>query len=413
MIVLGAALFSAPAVVVLDDAGSSEALALTAIVGVTAALVAWRIARLVSETDRAREVLAESESRFRAFVQHSSDVVGVVDASGNDHLRQPVGARRVRLRAARAARASHPRVDPSRRRRPSACAPSPRLADRPFESESVEVRCLHADGSWRWAEATCTNQMHEPAVRGVVGNFRDVTERRRIEALGSRETQVLERILSGAPIPETLHILLQAVEEFLGDASATIRLFDAETDDLHRVAAPTLSPAFVEAMDDRLAEQASDAAQAYNSRFEPIIIGDIDDDPRFPAPGRTPAAGENARLPSVLVGADPHARRRAPPGNAGDLRAQRARTVRCRAVDDGTGPQSGQHRARPRRAHPTARSPRTPRHAHRPARTARSRSNGSTSALARLRDGDVHGRSALPRPRPVQGRQRRVRPRHR
>ncbi len=82
MIVLGAALFSAPAVVVLDDAGSSEALALTAIVGVTAALVAWRIARLVSETDRAREVLAESESRFRAFVQHSSDVVGVIDATG-------------------------------------------------------------------------------------------------------------------------------------------------------------------------------------------------------------------------------------------------------------------------------------------------------------------------------------------
>ena len=52
MIVLGAALFSAPAAVVLDDAGSTEALALTAIIGVTAALVAWRIAKLVAETDR-------------------------------------------------------------------------------------------------------------------------------------------------------------------------------------------------------------------------------------------------------------------------------------------------------------------------------------------------------------------------
>ena len=98
------------------------------------------------------------------------------------------------------------------------------LADRPFDSESVELRCRHADGSWRWAETTCTNQMHEPAVRGVVGNFRDVTERRRIETLGARETEVLERILSGAPIPETLHGLLEAVEEFVGDGSATIRL---------------------------------------------------------------------------------------------------------------------------------------------------------------------------------------------
>ena len=96
MIVLGAALFSAPAVVVLDDAGSSEAVALTAIVGVTAALVAWRIAKLVSETDRAREVLAESESRFRAFVQHSSDVVGVDRRRWHHHVRQPFGEGRVR-----------------------------------------------------------------------------------------------------------------------------------------------------------------------------------------------------------------------------------------------------------------------------------------------------------------------------
>ena len=90
MIVLGAALFSAPAVVVLDGKGKGESVALTAIVGVTAALVAWRIARLVSETDRAREVLAESEARFRAFVQHSSDVVGVVDVPE----RSPMSARR-------------------------------------------------------------------------------------------------------------------------------------------------------------------------------------------------------------------------------------------------------------------------------------------------------------------------------
>ena len=281
MIVLGAALFSAPAVVVLDDVGSTEALALTAIVGVTAGLVAWRIAKLVSETDRAREVLAESESRFRAFVQHSSDVVGVIDAAGmityvSPSVQVVFGHEPRSLLGRPVIDLIHPDdID----RAMSAIAS---LADRPFESESIEVRCLHADGSWRWAETTCTNQMHEPAVRGVVGNFRDVTERRRIEALGSQETEVLERILSGAPIPETLHILLEAVEEFLGDASATIRLLDDETGELQRVASPTLSPAFIEAMDVRLAEQASDAAQASNSGFEPIVIGDIENDPRFP-----------------------------------------------------------------------------------------------------------------------------------
>ncbi len=284
MIVLGAALFSAPAVVVLDDAGSTEMLALTAIVGVTAALVAWRIAKLVAETDRAREVLGESEARFRAYVQHSSDVVGVVDVLGmityvSPSVQVVFGFEPGDLLGRPILEMIHPDdVD-----RASEAIAS--LADRPFESATVELRCRHVDGSWRWAETTCTNQMHEPAVRGVVGNFRDVTERRRIEALGARETQVLERILSGAPIPQTLHGLLEAVEDFIGDGSATIRLYDGDAGELHRVAAPTLPAAFIAEMDVRLAEQASDAEHVYNARFEPLIIADIEDNPPFPEMG--------------------------------------------------------------------------------------------------------------------------------
>ena len=201
MIVLGAALFSAPAVVVLDDAGSTEALALTAIIGVTAALVAWRIARLVSETDRAREVLAESEARFRAFVQHSSDVVGVIDVAGTITYVSPSVHVVFGFEPSDLLGRPILESDPSRRHRPSTANAIASLADRPFESESVEVRCRHADGSWRWAEATCTNQMHEPAVRGVVGNFRDVTERRRIETLGVPRDTGARADPRGAPDP--------------------------------------------------------------------------------------------------------------------------------------------------------------------------------------------------------------------
>ncbi len=125
--------------------------------------------------------------------------------------------------------------------------------------------------------------MYEPAVRGIVGNFRDVTERRRTEALGARETDVLERILAGTPVPQTLHQLLEAVEEYLGDVSATIRLFDAETGEVAaRRRRRRSSPAFIDAIDDRLAAQVGDAEEAYNARFEPIIIPDIANDFRFP-----------------------------------------------------------------------------------------------------------------------------------
>ena len=57
MIVLGTALFAAPAVVLLDDSGSSAAVVLAVITGVAALGVAWRITRLVDESNQARVVL--------------------------------------------------------------------------------------------------------------------------------------------------------------------------------------------------------------------------------------------------------------------------------------------------------------------------------------------------------------------
>ena len=216
IVVLAAALFSVPTMVVLDGASSDEAVALTAIIAATAALVAWRIARLVAETNQAREVLGESEARFRALVQHSSDAVAVIDRS------------RVITYVSPAVRAILGYETEEMVGRPVAdfvaagdAAPDQiidRLLSRPYGTECIEVRCAARRRDLALARATCTNQLDEPAVRGIVGNFRDVTDRKRIEHAGLGETRVLELVLRGAPVPETLHVLLETVEEFLGDA---------------------------------------------------------------------------------------------------------------------------------------------------------------------------------------------------
>jgi diguanylate cyclase (GGDEF)-like protein/PAS domain S-box-containing protein len=281
MIVLGAALFSAPAVVILDDASSGEAVALTAIVGITAALVAWRIARLVSETDRAREILAESEARFRAFVQHATDAVGVLDASGAISYVTPsvdeiLGYEPHALIGRKITELVHP-DDVDRVTQTLAD-----LVQHPFEMENIVVRLARADGSWRWIETTCTNQLQDPAVRGIVGNFRDVTERRRAETFASQETQVLELVLHGAPIPEICEALLRAVEEFVGDASASIRLLGNDSAMLETIASATLSSRYVDAIDDSMSVEAGDAEDAHRARFQPVVIPDIERDDRYP-----------------------------------------------------------------------------------------------------------------------------------
>ena len=43
------------------------------------------------------------------------------------------------------------------------------------------LRAGHRDGSCRWLELQVTNMLDDPAVAGIVANFRDVTERKVLE----------------------------------------------------------------------------------------------------------------------------------------------------------------------------------------------------------------------------------------
>ena len=55
------------------------------------------------------------------------------------------------------------------------------LLRKPGRSVRGEFRCQRQDGSWRWIEAVGANLLEDDAVRAIVTNFRDVTERREAE----------------------------------------------------------------------------------------------------------------------------------------------------------------------------------------------------------------------------------------
>jgi PAS domain S-box-containing protein len=57
---------------------------------------------------------------------------------------------------------------------------------------SAEFRVNHKDGSWRVIEATGSNQISNPLIGGIVVNSRDVTERRKAEALLREATKQAE-----------------------------------------------------------------------------------------------------------------------------------------------------------------------------------------------------------------------------
>jgi diguanylate cyclase (GGDEF)-like protein/PAS domain S-box-containing protein len=245
MLVLGAALFAAPAVVLIDDSGSSAAVVLALIIGVAALGVAWRITRLVDESNHAREVLAESEARFRALVQHATDIITVITPAGRVQYISPAVANIFGRPLEDLLGSSFVDfLDDDGTQQGYALYET--LIEHPDQPVATEFHVF--DGTeWRWIEATWTNQLHEPAVRGIVGNLREITDRKRGAAFAEVETRVLELILSGAPVPETLTTLIEALEDSIPDGLGSIRLLDAEHGTLESVAAPSLPAEYVEA----------------------------------------------------------------------------------------------------------------------------------------------------------------------
>ncbi|MET0628742.1 MAG: EAL domain-containing protein [Acidimicrobiia bacterium] len=291
IVVLAAALFCVPAIVVIDGATSDEAVALTAIVAATAALVGWRITRLITETNQAREEIGESEARFRALVQHSSDAVAVIDRTGIITFATPaIDTILGRSPDDMVGRVATELLHPNDITRAMEALES--LRSRPFASVRQELRVRHSDGSWRWLDATFTNQLAEPAILGIVSNLRDITDRKLLERAGSGETRVLELVLGGAPVAETLEVLLGTVEAFVGDAAAVVRLVDPDTGALLSVAAPTVPLSYVREVDEKSAWALEHGVDPLGALTEPLLLSDLASDDRYPGlPARAHAHG--------------------------------------------------------------------------------------------------------------------------
>ena len=128
------------------------------------------------ERRAAEALLAASEARFAAMVEHGSDLISISDREGRLVYASP--AYRTVLGFDPARRIGHPsRTISTPTTAPSVVAVGHGAGRSPGDSATLEFRYAHADGSWRWVEATITNRLDDPAVGGFVTNTRDVTER--------------------------------------------------------------------------------------------------------------------------------------------------------------------------------------------------------------------------------------------
>ena len=153
----------------------------------------------VTEQHELRDVADQHARLYEALVEHAREAVTIVGIDGgvryiNPSMGHVVGRPPEWFRG----RSPLELMPPDDRAR--AVDILQRLADRPGAQLPGEFRLRHRDGTWRVVEGVATNLMHDPAVRGVVLNYRDVTAEREHERalreLERRRRALLEEIVN-------------------------------------------------------------------------------------------------------------------------------------------------------------------------------------------------------------------------
>ncbi len=141
---------------------------------------AARLHRSDMERKQAEEALRESERRFRALIEHSSDGIAVIDADNNILYLSPAvatveGYTAEELIGRNGIENTHSDDLPLLHKIVQ------QLLDHPGQPFPVLWRRRHKDGHWLWLEGVAINLLQDPAVQGIVTNYRDVTERKLAE----------------------------------------------------------------------------------------------------------------------------------------------------------------------------------------------------------------------------------------
>lgn len=160
------------------------------------------------ERAEAEEALAQSEERFRRLVEQAADAVFVHDLKGNllDVNRracESLGYSKKELLGMNVAEVevgsnAFDLIHPDDRARVAGVFTAYRDRSDPFPL--VEYRVVDKGGAWRRFEAIGENLLHDPVIRGVVMNSRDVTERPRTEEALRQSEELLRTVVTNAPL---------------------------------------------------------------------------------------------------------------------------------------------------------------------------------------------------------------------
>ncbi|MBD0335998.1 MAG: response regulator, partial [Cyanobacteria bacterium Co-bin13] len=144
----------------------------------------------------------------------------------------------------------------------------------------LEYPLTHADGSVRWVYEKGQG-IFDAAGRllWLDGVMFDISDRKQAETLLDSQKQVLERIAAGAPLAETLTLLIDAFEPLARCKAGSILFLDASGKRLHYGIAPRLPEAYKRTVNGLEVGPCADSCGTAVYRKAPVIVADVLTDP--------------------------------------------------------------------------------------------------------------------------------------
>ena len=234
------------------------------------------LARVAIERDRAETAVRTSEEKYRDLINASPDAICVIDADAKCVLVNPAA---IEL----AGRPEHELIG-------SSIAETYLPEERYLLVDRLEK--LKAEGSFRFERKFLRKNGEvipvEVSLSALRGRYyqaiiRDISQRKRREALLAGENRVLEMVAKGDSLSDILENLCLLVEEQSSGVLASILLMDANGRQLRHGAAPNLPKAYTEAIDGAFIGPSVGSCGTAAYRAEQVIVSDIATDPLWDA----------------------------------------------------------------------------------------------------------------------------------
>ncbi|MCE5281944.1 MAG: PAS domain S-box protein [Deltaproteobacteria bacterium] len=136
----------------------------------------------ITDRRKAENTLRENETRLRILFENTMDIIALLNPDGTIRYHSPAAERLLGYTTEELSRmVSFDLLHPEDRERIMTIFMD--TLQKPGTNVTATFRVRHYDGTWRSLDAIGSNLLDNPAVQGFVLNARDVTERRKLEAV--------------------------------------------------------------------------------------------------------------------------------------------------------------------------------------------------------------------------------------